>query len=112
MAVDQTNVDLASLGDFGQHLDARLREAREALTALTAGPGGTRPPLGDFQDANETADRYEAIRAVYVERLQRLIDALTAAHETTGTIAASYLTVETRNAADTARIGAELRPGA
>jgi hypothetical protein len=104
MAVDQTRVDLPSLNDFGQHLDARLREAEAALTALTTAPGGDRPPLGDFHDATETADRHEAIRAVYVERLRRLIDALTAAKETTGTIAASYLSVETSNAAD-------LRPG-
>ena len=112
MAVDQTSVDLPSLDDFGQLLDARLREAEAALTALTTAPGGEPPPLGDFHDANETADRHEAIKAVYVERLRRLIDALTAAKQTTGTIAASYLTVENQNAADTARIVAELRPGA
>jgi hypothetical protein len=112
MAVDQTSVDLLSLDDFGHHLDARLREARAALTALTTGPGADRPPLGDFDDANVTAERYEAMRVVYVARLQRLIDALIAAEETTGTIATSYLTLETRNAADTERIGAELRPGA
>ena len=109
MAVDHTSVDLLSVDDFGQHLDARLREARAALTALTTGPGADRPPLGDFDDANETAERHEAMRAAYVARLQRLIDALTAAQETTGTIATSYRTVEASNAADTSRIGDRLR---
>jgi hypothetical protein len=106
MAVDQTNVDHRSLDDFGQLLDARLREAQAALTALTAQPA--QPPLGTFHDATVTAQRYEATKAVYVERLRRLIDALTAAQAATGTIAGSYRTLEVRNAASTAAIRDQL----
>jgi hypothetical protein len=106
MAVDQTHVELRSLDDFGHHLDARLQEAQAALTALTTDPG--QPPLGTFHDATVTAERYEVMKAAYVERLRRLIDALTAAQSATATIADSYRTLEVHHAASTAAIGNQL----
>jgi hypothetical protein len=112
MAVDQTRIDLLSLDDFSQHLTARLAEAQETLTALTAGAGSQRPPLGDFHDAQLTADRYQAMKALYTERLRRLIDALSAAQTATATISASYRTVEDRNHLDTGTIGGLLGPAA
>jgi hypothetical protein len=117
MAVDQTSVDLLSLDEFGQHLDPRLREARAALAALTAGPGADRPRLGDFHDARVTADRYDEMRTQYLQRLTALIDAVTAAQSATATISASYHTIEARNESDTRAIGgsqagASFGPGA
>ena len=112
MAADQTRIDLLSLDDFSHHLKARLAEAQEALTALTSGPGPDRPPLGEFQDARLSADRYQAMKAGYVERLRRLIDALTAAQTATATISTSYHSVEDRNRSDTGTIGGLLGPAA
>jgi hypothetical protein len=112
MAVDQTHIDLLSLDDFGHRLKARVDEAREALLALTVGPGADRPPLGEFTDAQLSADRYDAMKAGYVERLRRLIDALTAAQTATATISAGYRSVEDLNCSDTGTIGGLLGPAA
>jgi hypothetical protein len=111
MPADQTRIDLPSLDDFNKHLQARLLEAQQALTTLTNAPAADRPPLGEFHDAEVTADRYEAMKAVYVERLRRLIDALTTAQAATTTIAGTYHSTETLNASDTGTIGALLGPG-
>lgn len=99
MAGDSLFVDPVSLDDFGTYLQARLDEAHAARLAMTT--AGSSTALGGFEDAARTAARLDTLRRGYLERLDRLIGALTAAQAAAATIARRY------RAADTLATGAD-----
>src|SRR5262245_53112272 len=94
MGVDEVSVDLFSIDDFGQRLEARALQVRAALAALTDAQA---PALGHFQDAELTAGRYAALREEQVRRLNRLVDALEAARIVTARILETYRSGERHN---------------
>lgn len=108
MSGDNTAVDLLSLEDFYQALDARLSEANAVLTALTTTLKDKTPALGAFQDATKTAGRYDNLHEQHLERARRLVRAVTAAKTATSTIMNNYRTAEARNHANAKDIASVL----
>ena len=111
MGVDDVSVDLRSLNDFAGQLTPRLQEVLTALTRLHHSDRPARA-LGDFQDARETADRYDDLHRDYVARLDRLVSAVAAAQTATGTITTIYHTTEALNESSTRAVRDLLSPGA
>jgi hypothetical protein len=90
MAAEDIIVDQAALLTFARHLQPRIDEANSALTMLTTTPGTDPPALGSFYDAQLTTGRHQTLHDQYVQRLRRLVNALTAAATATGTIIEKY----------------------
>jgi len=106
MSGDSTSINMISLGEFNTRLAARLSEADLVLSNLRSDPvltdsgGQVRlPKLGTFDDAVTAEHGYATLYQQYVQRLERLHNAITAAQKATGTIATNYHTTESLNEA-------------
>ena len=108
MGVDEVSVDLRSLGDFRERLEPRRQEVEAALAALA---DARRPALGQFHDAELTAQRYDALREGYLLRLRRLVNAMTAAQIATGTALTAYRAVEEISESATRAVAGLPSPG-
>jgi hypothetical protein len=98
MAIDETRVDLLTLDDYRRQLQHRLDDARAILAAARRTRTGAE--LGAFQDARQTADRYATVHDEFVARIDRLVRALAAAADGTGTTLAAYRDTEQHSDAD------------
>jgi hypothetical protein len=107
MSDGSTSVSVLSLEDFNRTLQRRLDDA-DALLSKLGELGAHRVPLGTFQDAATSADSYDRKLIRYVDRIQRLRDAIVAAQDATAAIIASYRTTEARNHADASDIARRL----
>ena len=108
MAADEIAIDPLSLDKFHSTLQARLDEASTALQALTSGSGDGPPALGGFRDAVETTRRQRGLHEEYVERLRRLVVALTVVQSATAAIADAFRTAEAHSTAEFRGIGVAL----
>jgi hypothetical protein len=105
MAGENSSINMISLVEFNNRLAGRLSEADSVLTALRQDPvltsGGLvkAPKLGNFTDALAAEQGYTTLYNQFVERLQQLHNAITAAQKATTTIAANYRTTESLNTA-------------
>jgi hypothetical protein len=104
----QTRVDVLSLEDFHQRLAARLAEAELVLSKLNTEMQCRPPALGSFVDATSNAQQYTKLHQGYVDRIERLRQAVTAAQEATQRILDNYRTTEARNKANAADIARAL----
>jgi hypothetical protein len=107
MGDGSTDVSVLSLEDFKATLQQRLDDADMMLRQLND-LGAGRLKLGTFQDAHDSAGSYDWKLNQYVDRVQRLRDAILAAQLATAEIIAAYRTTEARNQADAADIAARL----
>jgi hypothetical protein len=110
MAVGDIAIDPLSLQDFAQQIQPRLDQANAALLTLLTSPGADQPALGAFYDAQVTEDRHKMLHDQYVQRLQRLIDALNAASTSITTMLDRYHTIAGLQSAHTFDIRAALEP--
>jgi hypothetical protein len=100
-----SSVSISALQDFSKTLAGRLSEVDSMLSMLKSDPalassGSVKvPKLGTFADANAEATKYSGLYQQYVQRLQRLRNAITAAQAATTTIINNYHTSEALNAA-------------
>ena len=108
MAGTGTSVDVLTLEQFNATLSARLSEAQSLLTKLNTGLAGQAPALGQFTDGQRAASDYTDRKAVSVQRVERLVDAIEAVQKATKTIIENYSTTEARNNANAADIAAAL----
>ena len=106
---------MISLTEFNTRLTARLGEAQSVLSSLQADPvltgtgGLVKPPkLGTFEDALTAQHSYATLYEQYVQRLQQLHDAITAAQKATTTIVANYHSSESLNEASAKEITSAL----
>jgi ABC-type transporter Mla subunit MlaD len=104
----QTRVDVLSLEDFHQRLAGRLTEAELVLSKLNTEMQCRPPALGSFVDATSNAQQYTKLHQSYVDRVERLRQAVTAAQEATQRILDNYRTTEARNKANAADIARAL----
>lgn len=109
MAQGELAVDPLSLADFHQTLQGRLDEAMTALVRVDPSLGlhAPRPALGGFEDAANTAERYERLRNEFAEQVHRLVSAIVAAKAATNIILTKFESVEELN---TAIVRDTLRP--
>ena len=110
MAVDRMLVDTLSLRQFSATLQSRIDDANTALLSLTVGHGADTPALGQFVDAKLTASRHVELHDEFVDRLLRLVDALTAAHKATEAIIEEYRTLDQLNRVSFESAAEALRP--
>ena len=96
----QTRVDVLSLEDFHTRLTARLTEAELVLNKLNTEMQCQPPALGSFFDATSNARYYTDLHQAYVDRVERLRQAVTAVQEATQRILDNYRTTEARNKAN------------
>jgi hypothetical protein len=76
---------------------------------LTDPGGAAKPPkLGTFDDALNAQENYTALYYQYVQRIQQLHDAITAAQHATTTIATNYHSTESLNEASAKEITSAL----
>jgi hypothetical protein len=108
---DEVRVDLLSLEDFRQRLEPRLAEVSSVLSALSVAPAADLPPLGRFEDAERLAARHNAVREAYLDRVQRLFQAVAAAQSATATIIELYRTAEQLNSSTAQDVRHAMRPG-
>ncbi|MFK3981402.1 hypothetical protein ACI2K4_13620 [Micromonospora sp. NPDC050397] len=101
----QTRVDVLSLEDFHGRLAARLTEAEQALGKLNTEMQCEPPALGLFADATSNARQYTNLHQEYVNRVERLKQAITAVQQATQQILENYRTTEARNRASADDIG-------
>lgn len=101
----QTRVDVLSLEDFHGRLAARLAEAEQVLGKLNTEMQCQPPALGLFADATSNARQYTTLHQEYVNRVERLKQAVTAVQEATQRILENYRTTEARNRANADDIG-------
>ncbi|RKR89908.1 hypothetical protein BDK92_4268 [Micromonospora pisi] len=101
----QTKVDVLSLEDFHGRLAGRLAEAEQVLTKLNTEMQCQPPALGLFADATSNARQYTSLHQEYVNRVERLRQAITAVQEATRQIIDNYRTTEARNKANADDIG-------
>ena len=106
MSGDSASISMISLDEFHGRLATRLTEADQVLTSLRSDPVLTSgdgvpaaPKLGTFDDALKAVGDYTALYRQYLQRVQRLHNAISAAQQATGTIIANYHTTETLNGA-------------
>lgn len=104
---------MISLTEFNTRLTARSGEAQSVLSSLQADPvltgGLVKPPkLGTFEDALTAQHSYATLYEQYVQRLQQLHDAITAAQKATTTIVANYHSTESLNEASAKEITSAL----
>jgi hypothetical protein len=98
MAEGTTSVDFLTLAEFQQRIEKHLNAAGDLLGSMTT-TVGSGPELGGFQDAVNTNLAYWDRWAVQYERINRLANALNAAHEATRSILEKYKTTEELNRA-------------
>jgi hypothetical protein len=110
MATGDITVDHLSLQDFAQQIQPRIDQANSALLTLLTSPGADPPALGLFYDAQVTAGRHQELHDQYVQRLQRLIDALTAASTSITAMVDRYHTISDLHSARASDIRAALEP--
>lgn len=110
MAAGDIAVDPLTLQDFAQQIQPRLDQATSALLTLLTSPGADQPALGGFYDAQLTEDRHKMLHDEYVQRLQRLIDALNAASTSITKILDRYHTITGLQSARVTDIRAALEP--
>jgi hypothetical protein len=115
MSADSASINMISLTEFNTRLTARLGEAQSVLFSLQADPvltgtgGLVKPPkLGTFEDALTAQHSYATLYEQYVQRLQQLHDAITAAQKATTTIVANYHSTESLNEASAKEITSAL----
>jgi hypothetical protein len=101
-----TTVGIGPLQDFHATLTARLSEVNSVLTTLQSDPvlvdsAGTvrSPKLGAFSDAGINSSKYTSLYLQYLQRIQRLHNAITAVQSATQKILENYHTTEQLNAA-------------
>ena len=105
MSGDSASINMISLGEFNTRLAARLGEADSVMSSLRSDPaltadGTVKPPkLGGFDDALKAQHAYATLYGQYLQRIQQLHNAITAAQSATATIATNYHTTESLNAA-------------
>jgi hypothetical protein len=98
MAEGTTAVDFITLQDFQTRLENHLNEVGDLLGRMTRDLGNG-PELGGFHDAVQANLAYWDRWAVQYSRIQRLANALNAAHEANRQILDSYKTTEELNRA-------------
>jgi hypothetical protein len=115
MPADSASISMISLTEFNTRLAARLGEAQSVLSSLQSDPvltgigGLVEPPkLGTFEDALAAQHDYATLYHQYVQRLQQLHDAITAAQQATTTIVANYHSTESLNEASAKEITSAL----
>jgi hypothetical protein len=101
-----TSVSIGPLLDFQSALAARLSEVNSILSTLQSDPvlvdrtGTVRAlKLGTFADAGIDSSKYTSLYLQYVQRIQRLHNAIVAVQTATQTILDNYHTTEQLNAA-------------
>jgi hypothetical protein len=107
MSDGSTSVSVLSLEDFNATLQRRLEDTDALLSKLDE-LGAHRVRLGTFQDATTSTDSYDWKLSRYVDRVQRLREAIVAAQDATAAIITSYRTTEARNQADASDIAGRL----
>ena len=106
MAEDTTAVDFITLEEFQARLETHLNEVGDLLGRMTRDLSDG-PELGDFHDAVQANLAYWDRWGVQYSRIQRLADALNAAHEATRSILGSYRTTEELNRAKVSDLSAQ-----
>jgi septal ring factor EnvC (AmiA/AmiB activator) len=98
MGVEDLYIDPLSLDEFSRTLRARLDEALAALLRVDQSVGVmAAPALGEFDDAQRTAQQHQRLSGEYADRVRRLAATLDAATTATTGIAGRFRQVEEIN---------------
>jgi len=92
--MSHTDVDVSSLEGFHANLSNRRIQIETVINKMNELLRDKPPALGTFKHAEENKELYADHYGQFVERINRLMEAVVAAEAATGTILENYRTAE------------------